>query len=83
MKVSKVSAQTAAELEGDATPFAASPRVMARRVGGGNQAVAVTAVHQAVLEALLATGYERSLAEKMAKETAAQVPTIEQKVQAA
>lgn len=78
------SAEYLAELEGDATPFAAAPRLMRRRVvHGGNQTIAVPTVRQAVYAALIETGYEPALAEKMAAEVADQVPAIERKVQAA
>ena len=84
MTTKRSSADFFSELEGDASPFAAAPRHMARpRLGRGNQTVAISSVRQAVLDALLASGYERQLAEKIADETALQVPVIEQKMQSA
>lgn len=71
-------------LEGDSTPFAAAPRLMGRRrASTGDQSIAVPTVRQAVLDALLQTGYDADLAERMANEVADQVPVIEKKVQSA
>lgn len=77
-----------ADLEGDATPFAAAPRFVAGHSiapgrGAGNQSLAITSVHATVLEALRATGYEEALAQRMAKEIADSVPRVQQKAQAA
>lgn len=77
------SAEFLDELEGDAVVFAAAPRLMRRRPVAGNQTVALATVRSAVLEALLATGYDTGLAEKMANEIADQVPVIELKLNSA
>ena len=84
----KMSAEFLAGLEGDAVPFAAAPRHVS---GGspkldnraGNQVLAISSVHEMVLQALLATGYETTLAESMAAVIAESVPTVQKKVQSA
>jgi hypothetical protein len=82
MTTSRKSAEFLADLEEDATPFAAAPRFVAgAREGGGNQALAMSSIERAVLEVLLATGYEVSLAQRMAREIAASVPEVQEKAQ--
>lgn len=79
----RFSADDFAELEGEATPFAADPRLVRRRSAAGDQRVARSGVRQAVRDTLLAAGYEIELAEKMAEETANQLDAIQSKVQSA
>lgn len=84
MTTKRFSAEFLAELEGEAVPFAAAPHLMKRaRIGYGDQTVAVSTVREAVISALLTAGYELHLAEKIAEETANQVPVIEEKLQSA
>jgi|GEM_PF-2427661 len=88
MTTKKISADFFAELEGDAVPFAAAPRFVSGRcrdlsAGAGNLTIAISAVHDMVLEALRATGYEAALAERMAQMIADSVPTVQEKVQSA
>jgi hypothetical protein len=82
-KKNRTGAEFFAELEEDFSPLAGAPRHFEKkRSASGYQDLAVDSVRSAVLEALLATGYDRTLAEEMAEEVAKTLPSIQQKAEA-
>lgn len=84
MPTKSLSAEFFAELEGEATPFAAAPRFMRRAPPSAGEPVdVVSSIRRALLTALLSAGYEVSLAQRIAEETANRVPAIERELRAA
>ena len=66
-------AQFYADLEGDATVLAISPRLLAKEL----RAKKISAVRQAIQDALIALGYETERATRVAEKLANQLPAIE------